>query len=247
MSEETRIPRIAICMPTRDTVSAECMMSAMKLYGRFCTRYVATGQAEIMFLTDLGTLLPDMRNALVTEAINQEATHILWLDSDMTFPADTLERLLAHGECIVGASYSQRKEPCKPVAAKGGVWVYTEENSTGLQEVDFVGMGVMLVETRVYEFIDKPWHMTAWSEKAGSTIGEDVYFCRKARAVGAPTFIDHDLTKEVTHLGWKHYRPEDAVAWRPELLKAQAALPDEVKAKRILIAGEAAADETSAA
>lgn len=247
MSDEPRIPRIAICMPTRDLVAAECMMSAMKLYGHFCTRFVATGQAEAMFLTDLGTLLPEMRNALAKVAIQQGATHILWIDSDMTFPPNTIERLLAHGEPIVGASYSQRKEPCKPVAAKDGVWVYTEEDSTGLQEVDFVGMGVMLVETRVYDYIDEPWHMTAWSEKAGYTIGEDVYFCRKARAVGAPTFIDHDLSKEVSHLGWKHYRVSDAVAWRPELLKAQEALPDETKAKRILIAGEAKADETSAA
>lgn len=247
MSDESRIPRIAICMPTRDTVAAECTMSLMKLYGHFCTRFVATGQAEAMFLTDLGTLLPDMRNALVKVAKDQGATHILWIDSDMTFPPDTIERLLAHGEPIVGASYSQRKEPCKPVAAKGGVWVYTEEDSTGLEEVDFVGMGVMLVEARVYDYLDEPWHMTAWSEKARHTIGEDVYFCRKARAVGAPTFIDHDLSKQVTHLGWKHYRVEDAVRCRPELLAAQEAMPEEARARRILIAGEASADETSAA
>lgn len=247
MSDKPRIPRIAICMPTRDLVAAESMMSAMKLYGHFCTRFVATGQAEAMFLTDLGTLLPEMRNALARVAREQDATHILWLDSDMTFPPDTIERLLAHGEPIVGASYSQRKEPCKPVAAKDGVWVYTEDDSTGLEEVDFVGMGVMLVETRVYDFIDEPWHMTAWSEKAGSIIGEDVYFCRKARAIGAPTFIDHDLSKEVSHLGWKHFRTADAVAHRPELLARQRELSPDAQAKRVLIADEAGGSTNDAA
>jgi hypothetical protein len=220
MSEKT-IPRIAICMPTRDLVAAECMMSAMKLYGRFCNHFVATGQAEVMFLTDLGTLLPEMRNALVQTAIDQGATHVFWLDSDMTFPADTLERLLAHNECIVGAGYSQRKEPAKPVSAKDGIWVYTEEDSTGIEAVDFVGMGVMLVETEVYKVLPKPWHMTAYVETTGNLVGEDVYFCRKAQAIGAPTFIDHDLTKEIGHIGYRTFTYKDTLAARPELLRRQ--------------------------
>lgn len=219
---EKVIPRIALCTPTRDVVNAEFYQAAMRMYGRFCTHYVATGQADIMHLTDLGTLLPDMRNSLAEEAIKAEATHILWLDSDMTFPHDALERLLAHGKPIVGAGYSQRKSPARPTTAKNGFWVYTEEDSTGLEAVDFLGMGCMLVETALYEAMPKPWHMLGYSSAMERTIGEDVFFCRRAREMfGVETFIDHDLTKEVLHIGWTHYSYQDALADRPELLEAQ--------------------------
>ncbi|MGB3830884.1 MAG: hypothetical protein WA975_03360 [Mesorhizobium sp.] len=216
-----RIPRISICVPTRDLTAAEFTHSLVKMVGRFCTHFVGKGQAEIIELFDLGTLLPDMRNTLARKSIELGATHILWLDSDMIFPEDTIERLYQHGKPIVAASYSQRKEPAKPVAAKDGVWVYTEEGSSGIEKVDFVGMGCMLVETAVYEAMDEPWHCLGWNEAKGTIVGEDVYFCRKAAQVGAETWIDHDLSKEIGHIGYRTFSYLDALKDRPLLLAKQ--------------------------
>jgi hypothetical protein len=215
------IPRIAICVPTRDLCSAEFTHSLVKMVGRFCTHFVGSGQAEIIELFDLGTLLPEMRNALARQAIEMDATHILWLDNDMIFPEDTLERLIKHGKPIVAAGYSQRKEPAKPVASKDGVWVYTEDDSAGIEPVDSIGMGVMLVETAVYEHLDMPWHCVGWNQQKGTVVGEDVYFCRKAKDIGAETFIDHDLTKEIGHIGYRTFTYADALNDRPKLLAAQ--------------------------
>jgi hypothetical protein len=219
----TRIPRIAVCVPTRDLTAAEFTHSLVKMVGRFCTHFVGKGQAEIIELFDLGTLLPEMRNTLARKAIEMEATHILWLDSDMIFPEDMIERLYQHGKPIVAASYSQRKEPAKPVAAKDAVWVYTEENSSGIEKVDFVGMGAMLVETAVYEAMDEPWHCLGWNEAKGTIVGEDVYFCRKAAEIGAETWIDHDLSKEIGHIGYRTFTYRDALEARPALLEKQGA------------------------
>lgn len=216
------IPRIALCTPTRDICSAEFNHSVEKMIGHFATNFIATGQAETVTLTDVGTLLPDMRNTLARVAIEHGATHVLWLDNDMIFPVDMIERLYQHGKPIVAANYSQRKRPCKPVAAKDGLWVYTEENSSGLEMVDYVGMGCMLVETAIYESIPKPWHMLAWNEKKQEIVGEDVYFCRKARAAGADIWIDHDLSKEVFHIGYHNYSYKDALNDRPEMIERQA-------------------------
>lgn len=216
-----RIPRISICVPTRDLTAAEFTHSLVKMVGRFCTHFVGKGQAEIIELFDLGTLLPDMRNTLARKSIELGATHILWLDSDMIFPEDTIERLYHHGKPIVAASYSQRKEPAKPVAAKDGVWVYTEEGSAGIEKVDFVGMGCMLVESAVYEAMDEPWHCLGWNEAKGTIVGEDVYFCRKAAEVGAETWIDHDLSKEIGHIGYRTFSYLDALKDRPMLLAKQ--------------------------
>ncbi len=215
------VPSFAICIPTRDLCTSQFTKCLVDMVGRFCTRFVADGQANLTTIVDLGTLLPDMRNALATEAIKQGATHVLWLDTDMTFPPDTLERLYQHGKPIVGAGYSQRKEPARPVSAKDGVWVYTEEESTGIEEVDYIGQGCLLVETAVYEHLDKPWHQLGWHPEKKHVVGEDVYFCRMARGIGAPTFIDHDLTKEIGHIGYRTFTYKDALAARPGLIAKQ--------------------------
>jgi hypothetical protein len=215
------IPRIAICVPTRDLCNADFTHSYVKMVAHFCTHFVGKGQAETVQLMDMGTLLPDMRNQLVKTALEFEATHILWLDNDMTFPEDMIERLYSHQKPIVGANYSHRKEPCKPVAAKDGVWVYTEEASTGLEKVDFVGMGAMLVETAVYEHLGHPWHTLGWNAEKSTIVGEDVFFCRKAAEIGAETFIDHDLSKEIGHVGYRTFTYKDPLEWRPKLLAAQ--------------------------
>jgi hypothetical protein len=215
------IPRISICVPTRDLCNSEFSHSYVKMVAHFCTHFVGKRQAEIINLMDIGTLLPDMRNTLAETSIGLGATHILWLDNDMVFPEDMIERLYQHGKPIVGGGYSQRKEPAKPVASKNGVWVYTEEDSTGLEEVDFVGMGCMLVEAAVYEHLPKPWHNLGWSPEKGAVIGEDVYFCRKARGIGASVFLDHDLSKEIGHVGYRTFTYRDALNARPGLLAAQ--------------------------
>lgn len=215
------IPRIALAIPTRDLCAAPFTKCVADMVGRFCTLYVGTGQAELTTIIDLGTLLSDMRIQIAKEAMNQGCTHILWLDNDMVFPSDMLERLIQHDKPIVAASYAQRKSPSKPVAARGGVWVYTEDTSTGLEEVDYVGSGCMLVQTDVYKHLPMPWYMLGWNEKKQETVGEDVYFCRKARQIGAACFIDHDLTKEIGHIGTRVFTMEDAVKDRPTLLARQ--------------------------
>ena len=215
------IPRFAVCIPTRDLCNSEFAKCLADMVGQFCTRYVGSGQAELSTIVDLGTLLPDMRNALTREAIKQGATHILWLDSDMTFPPDTLERLYKHDKPIVGAGYSQRKDPARPVAARDGVWLYTEETDTGLEPVDYIGQGCLLVQTDVYKHLEEPWHQLAWNAEKARVVSEDVYFCRQAAGIGAVPHIDHDLTKEIGHVGYRTFTYKDALAARPGLLEKQ--------------------------
>lgn len=224
------LPRIALGIPTRDLCAAPFTKCLADMVGHFTKNFVATGQAELTTIIDLGTLLPDMRNQIAKEAIRLGCTHLLWLDNDMTFPPDLLERLYAHQKPIVAASYAQRKEPSKPVAAKDGIWVYTTDESTGLQEVDYVGTGVMLVETAVFEHLETPWHMLGWNAQKQEMVGEDVFFCRKAQKIGASTFIDHDLSKEIGHIGTRVFTYLDAVRDRPILhAQQQAKAADAVK------------------
>jgi len=220
-------PGIVIAIPSQDTWKAQFGLCLTQLMASFVGKFVASGQAKIMVTQDYGTVLPFMRESLADAAVEGGASHILWLDNDMTFPPDTIERLLAHGKPIVGANYSQRRQPCTPVAMRDSAWVYTDKDSTGLEDVDFVGFGCVLTETSVFKELPKPWFSLARTG-AGRLVGEDVWFCHKAwQDLRVKTFIDHDLSKEVGHIGMKVYEHADTWADREE-----QALIDAGKKKR---------------
>jgi len=224
--------RIAICMPARDTMAMETCQSIVALVGQYAVESVASGNASLRYFWLNGTLLPDMRNALVREAIKSDSTHVLWIDSDMKFPKDGLKRLLAHNAPMVGANYVQRKRPVKPTAAKfrdDGTrhWVYTipadaEEKQSGTESVESLGHGFMLVETAVYQCVPEPWYSMTWQPEKGNHVGEDVFFFRRVKdALDIEPLVDHDVSREVEHIGFHNYTWQDAYDDYPKLIEQQ--------------------------
>lgn len=150
--------------------------------------------------------LTEMRTRLVSRAYELEATHILWLDTDMKFPPDTIPRLLNHNVPVVAVNYPTKDMEARPTAYAenehyiGPVW--TTEKTTGLAEVTHAGMGIMLTDIRVFDLLDPPlFQFEPMPPDFIKQTGEDVYFCRKVREKGIPIFIDHDLSKQVAHIG----------------------------------------------
>lgn len=140
----------------------------------------------------------------------------MWIDSDMIFPVDTLLKLLARKQDIVAANYSTRREPCYTTAFRGSFQdnIYTEDTSTGLEEAQSCGMGMMLTKIDVFKKLDLPWFEIKYDRKTKTTTGEDIYFCRKAKGAGYKVWVDHDLSKEIGHLGTFEFRHGHANAWR---------------------------------
>lgn len=189
-------PHVAIAAPTRDMVHAGFAFDLARMIGR--------ANVDISLLNSQGTLIVNQRTDLAKEAIKMGATHVLFLDDDMRFPADALDRLLAHDKGIVAVNYPTRKFPIQPVAFANDTdltRVHTNADSTGLEAVASVGMGVMLVKTEVFDKIGLPYFMIGFSVKTQEYTGEDIFFCRKARQAGYEVFIDHDLSKEIKHTG----------------------------------------------
>jgi hypothetical protein len=165
-----------------------------------------------------GTIIPQQRHTLVMSAREANASHILWIDSDMRFPPDALLQLLAHGKPIVAANYSTRRIPILPTAEhrdKG--YLFTPPDASGLEEVTHCGMGLMLVEMGVFEAVLKPWFSIGYSPRDAEYSGEDFFFCKRAKEAGFPTLIDQDLSKQVRHAGSIEYRAEHAIVTRDHL------------------------------
>lgn len=210
---------IGILIPTRDFVNSGFSYDLARLVGYT----VGTSHHKVVLYTSSGTLLSAQRQDLAKSAIEAGCTHTMWLDSDMRFPKDTIIRLLKHDTGIVCANYAKRRFPTEPIAvrkngtdedAKTIQRVYTEDHSTGLVDVDYCGMGVMLVKSEVYKTMEYPWFAIPWVPNAQDYMGEDVWFCRRAAENGTKTYIDQDLSKEVHHIGSFEFKHEHTIACR---------------------------------
>lgn len=178
---------IVVATPTRDTVTAGFAGDLVKL----CRRH-----PDLRFAALLGIYIANLRQMGVTLARQVGASHILFLDSDMRFPEDTLDRLLAAGKDIVAANYVQRTMPEWWVARKQGASV-SSAGRTGYERVESVGCGVMLITLSVFDTLPQPWFSTPFN--GSEHIGEDLYFCQHARAKRFDVWIDHDLSQAVGH------------------------------------------------
>lgn len=195
--------RLVIGGPTLASVPASFALDLAQLYAR--TRDEGPwGSVSIGLIQS--TYVHVGRDAFLAGAIERQATHVLWLDTDMAFPPDTAIRLARHNRPIVAANCVMKTQPPIFTAMRDGQRIETRAESTGLDRVDTVGPAVMLMRTDVVANLSRPW-FEHWRNEAGGDIGEDVMFCRKVRAAGQDIYIDHDLSKEIGHVGQHTYRP----------------------------------------
>lgn len=204
--------RIAICTPCQDQVSAGYAMDLAKLVG-YTTRQRA--DIDLVLFHVRGSILPQSRTQLVRSALSVNAEAILWVDADQRFPKDALLNLLAHQQPIVATNYPTRRPPILPVAEdteRGRL--FTDSESTGLADVSHAGMGLMLVRTAVFQAIDEPWFALGFSKSEGMYLGEDVFFCRRAKEAGFPTVVDQDVSRDVKHIGEMEFTHQHAAITR---------------------------------
>jgi GT2 family glycosyltransferase len=160
---------------------------------------------------DASTVLLTQRARLAAEAQAIGAEYMLWLDSDMIFPATTALRLLAHNEPVVACNYIRRQLPAKGVAYETiGDWEnpLPFEPQDELVPVEGIGMGCMLVKTSILQEIPKPWFEFHWTEESNDHLGEDMDFCMKMADAGYTVKIDTNLSMEIRHLGTWAFGPD---------------------------------------
>lgn len=213
--------RIAIAIPSHD----QCpFLFAYDLANMVAYTVAAMPDGVHLGLNAVtGTYVPNARQELTEEMVRQGADWVLWLDSDMRFPNDLLVRLLRHRAQMVGVNYSTRSaDDPHPVAIKRvgldgpGERLRTGDDSAGLEEVEAVGFGAVLIRGDVLAALpplsDGPWFNIEWMPDRREWIGEDVFFCRLLRKMGVKIQVDHDLSKEIRHVGNAEYQ----LQWLPE-------------------------------
>lgn len=192
-----KTPKILIAVPCMDSVAAQFAQALAMLEKE--------GNCLVSFV--IGSLIYNSRNDLVKQAMKFECSHILWLDSDMVFPPETLTYLYKEmeetGADLISGLYFRRCPPFSPVAfdtleikdGKASWTDYTGELS-GLHEVGGVGFGCALMKT------DMLLEMAAtYGDFFGPilNVGEDLAFCWRARKLGYKILLDCNL--KLGHVG----------------------------------------------
>lgn len=179
---------IAVCTPTKDHVYAGTTYDLVQMMQR------EAGRA--LFAVSQGTILPNLRCEAARMTVKQNLSHLLFLDSDMRFPPDTLDKLLQRERPIVAVNCKDRQHNQWTARRNGRI---CSNGRTGVEAVNTVGCAVMLIAASVFKALPEPWFSTPWDEKTGKHTGEDVYFCNLARQHGFDIWIDHDLSQHVRH------------------------------------------------
>jgi len=196
--------RIAILIPARGQMEVATAFDLVAM----CAYTIKTTNHDIDLFTSSGTLIFDQRNNLVKTALEIGADYAMFIDADMRFPKDTLKILMAHDKDIIGVNATTRSEPVKPTAKNihlnedGSIdWMPIYSNAlSGISMADGIGCGVMLIKRKVLEALEKPYFYFE-QLKENSILGEDIYFCIKAKDAGFDTWVDHDLSKHIKHIG----------------------------------------------
>ena len=204
---------VSVCVPCRDVVDSGFAFDL----ARCVAAHTAATRDRVLLFQNQGTLIVNQRQELAQASLDVGATHILFIDADMRFPKDAIFRLLQRDEAIVAVNYSTRKLPLQPVAFRDDTTterVYTEQDDTGLESVAAIGMGLMLIKAEVFHKMPKPWFFVPYQN--GIYTGEDIFFCRTAREFGFEVLLDHDLSKEVRHIGAFEFSNAHACGAREE-------------------------------
>lgn len=215
---------IAVCVPVRNTVESGFAFDLAHMIGHWTATHTPKGD---LLYTDWvgGTLICDQRQSMADRAVKNGATHVLFLDSDMRFPCDLIDRLLAHDKDVVCLNYSTRRGDILPVSVGEGpdgqsFHVYTTPETEGLEKVHSTGMGGMLIKTGVFGRIEYPAFMIPWLKSEKTYLGEDIYFCRLLRQAGIDVWVDHAASRLARHIGTIEYSPAHALQMRDEYAKA---------------------------
>ncbi len=204
--------RVAICQPVYAAVDPLCIEALHYLKMQSVD---ADGEPLVRTYHHVQSRpVEEARNMLTREALKTDATHLLWIDADMVFNADSLEKLLDRDLPFVGGLCYNRWPPYAPVALRRFDpswalepstlgWIYDHPRE-GLMDVDVTGGAFLLIKREVFKAVfdreskgDPTW--AKWWTPSAYEKAEDFSFCWRAKDAGYDVKIDCSV--RIGHIG----------------------------------------------
>lgn len=208
MNEE---PKVLIAIPLMHYVDFQFFRSILGLK--------KVGKMEIG--TEVDSLVYEARNRLVMYAVEKEFDYMLFIDSDMVFQPDLLDRLMADikggKEFVCGLAF-KRRLPTSPVILKECNWEVSKEEGfkhhveyfndypkDSLFQIAGCGFGCVLIKVSMILDMAQYFGMSPFTPLPG--LGEDYSFCWRAAQIGKKMWCDSSV--KLGHMGQKMYTEED--------------------------------------
>ena len=149
---------------------------------------------------------------------NVDYDFIMWIDSDQVFSVENFVNLLQHNQDIMsglylmenGTEFATVRNMDDEYFKKNGKYEFLsgeellehrKKEEEHVIEVDYTGMGWILVKKGVFEKMQYPWFSPDWQEMnytdpSGNNVAireftmEDVCFCKKAKQLGFKIQVD---------------------------------------------------------
>lgn len=204
---KTAQTRLLIGIPCLDSIKKDTVTSLFAATSRL--------EVESQLLIYTASLIHDSRNKIAKMAIEKGFTHVMMIDQDIAFETEGINKLLAHDKDIIAGLYFRKTPPHQPTIAQtvdGKLTIPEVFPKKKLFEVTSVGTGFMMVKTEVYKNLKYPYYFYRYHNKNKTYVGEDVYFCLKAREKNYKVWVDPTI--ELAHVGDYAFELKDYEAYQ---------------------------------
>lgn len=160
--------------------------------------------------------LPKLRQSLHDRAMASGCTHILWIDDDTQFPPQAIEMMLAKKKPWLAVNIC-KKDGSGWIARYEGGGVVNSSGKTGCEKIGTMGLGMVLIELDAIRSTQAPHFEVVWMDEQRGYLGEDLYYMLKCKQeCGVETWVDHDVSNLVKHVGTYGYGAQDIEPERVE-------------------------------
>jgi len=184
--------KILIAIPTARNIEVQTFKAVYDL--------IVPEGYETTFQYFYGYNVDQVRNLIAEWVVKGEWDYLFAVDADISFPKDTLVKLLAHDKDVVSGLYIQRFSDRHVLEIfeandRGGFThiPYDKIKGKGLVEIGACGFGCALIKKNVLVDIGYPQFVYKSAINHNDTFSEDLYFAMKAREKGFKLYADTSI------------------------------------------------------
>jgi hypothetical protein len=207
--------RCVVLVPVAISIEPECAEALRELERRGYAVRRVRGYSQI----DLG------RSHMASDALADGFEELMWVDSDVAFKPDDVERLRSHNLPIAAGLYARKNRRGLACSFLPGVESAVFGPDRALFEVLYVGFGFVLTRRAVYDAVRAKFALPECNRRFGKPLvpyfmptfvpdppghwylGEDYSFCERARQ--ACFKVMADPTIRLWHIGRYAFTWED--------------------------------------
>lgn len=195
---ENKTPRIALCMHAFQDVDFMVYMNHLYCFSYWTRKY------DVVYCGKKGLDAATARNALVERALENDCTHMFFVDADHLFPIETLDCLmqtaggtsLENDEAIVSGLVCKRGEDFQQVGFNKvgqGYQAVSLPLDGNVHQVSICAFGCTLINMKHLKKLQKPYFRDICRQTPNGqpyNFRSDIVLCEAFGEIGEKCFID---------------------------------------------------------